>query len=679
MRKLSYPLIFALFLLVVSARAEAALSINVLGGVIQNLSADCYSYIPNHQTALTEEFIGKVNPAVRERIGIVSDGNARLVIRVQSPRSEDITLTANLPPGAALENIKRTALGSRLTVKTELVGAAGKYQGSAVLTAPEEWPGDDTQEFFPITVTASQGEESISKEIKIYRAPVVLVHGLWSDGETFGDINDEQTVAGALFAKGAHHGYFEYPGDQGPSEVLPQSADIFCRAVENMIRDLRMKKIEATRVDLVGHSMGGLMARKFFLNRYYRNNQNYNQGAVRRIVMLATPNTGSGIASYVTEDVLWLHDDTIATSPDYREKMEQVFEIMGRAGMNVKGSAIKDLALNSSELRLLNDNLPAGLPLYRIAGDTGEALVMPGAVSKIIEGIIAPYTHEKIYNDIPALFDGYNNNGGRPRFEPEDSDCLVGLSSALWDGVMSRDKSEIIKGRQHMGMGADATVASRVAALLCGPVSAFEPIPQRSQLRFPDQPSPSAVKGSVGAMLSSLSDAEFTQKLGELESLLENRNTKAEGLVFGKLTGLSCYPESPVLISAGTTRRLSISGSYSTGKRKNVSHKKDGTKYEVADASVALVDEDGMLTALKPGRTTLTVKNGSISATADIFVIPFAVVAADDKVDPDNPPVDPADEINPDTPRGSSSSGCNTGAGLVLLLLPALAFIIKKS
>lgn len=678
MRKLSYPLIFALFLLAISARAEAALSINVLGGVIQNLSADCYSYIPNHQTALTEEFIGKVNPAVRERIGIAADGNARLVIRVQSPRSEDITLSVNLPPGAVLENITRTASGSRLTVKTEPVGAAGRYQGSAVLTAPEEWPGDETQEFFPITVTASQGDESLSKEIKIYRAPVVLVHGLWSDGETFGDISDEQTVAGALFAKGAHHGYFEYPGDQGPSEVLPRSADIFCRAVENMVRDLRMKKIEATRVDLVGHSMGGLMARKFFLNRYYRNNQNYNQGAVRRIVMLATPNTGSGIASYVTEDVLWLSDDTIVTSPDYREKMEQVFEIMGRAGMNVKGSAIKDLALNSSELRLLNETLPAGLPLYRIAGDTGEALIMPGAVGKIIEGIITPYTHEKIYNNIPALFDGYNN-GGEPRFEPEDSDCLVGLSSALWEGVMSRDKSEIIRGRQHMGMGEDAAVASKVAALLCGPVSAFEPIPQRSQLRFPDQPSPSAVRGSAGAALSGLSEAEFTQKLGELESLLENRNTKAEGPVLGKLTGLSCYPGSPILISAGTTRRLSISGSYSTGKTKNVSHKKDGTAYEVADASVALVDEDGMLTALKPGRTTLTVKNGRISAAADIFVIPFAVVAADDKVDPDNPPVDPADEINPDAPRGSSPGGCNTGAGLVLLLLPALAFIIKKS
>ncbi|MCC8178535.1 MAG: SYNERG-CTERM sorting domain-containing protein [Cloacibacillus sp.] len=35
--------------------------------------------------------------------------------------------------------------------------------------------------------------------------------------------------------------------------------------------------------------------------------------------------------------------------------------------------------------------------------------------------------------------------------------------------------------------------------------------------------------------------------------------------------------------------------------------------------------------------------------------------------------------MNPEAPRGSSSSGCNTGAGLVLLLLPALAFIIKKS
>ena len=39
---------------------------------------------------------------------------------------------------------------------------------------------------------------------------------------------------------------------------------------------------------------------------------------------------------------------------------------------------------------------------------------------------------------------------------------------------------------------------------------------------------PSAAKENVGAMLSSLSDAEFTQKLGELETLLENRNTKAE-------------------------------------------------------------------------------------------------------------------------------------------------------
>lgn len=679
-----FPVVMLIMLFAAPQRAEAALNVNVLGGVIQNLSADCYSYIPNHQIQVTEEVVAKVNPAVRERAGLAADGNARLIIRVQSPSSGDITISAALPPGALLENLTRTISGDKLILHPEPVGAEGKYQASAVLTAPEEWPGSAAREYAPAAVTASQGEESVVKEIRIYRAPVVLIHGLWSDGETFGDINDGKTVAGALLAGGAAPGYFEYPGDQGPSEVLPQSSDLFCRAVENMVRGMRLKKIEATRVDLVGHSMGGLMARKFFLNRYYKNNLNYNQGAVRRLIMLATPNTGSGIASYVTQDAVWLNDKTIETSSDYREKMAKVFEVMDRAGMNVKGSAMRDLAVNSPELRLLNDNLPAGLLLYRIAGDTGRELIIPGAVSRIIEGIVAPYTHEKIFNEIPALFAGYNGNSGIPTFVSENSDCLVGLSSALWDGVMSRDKSaEVIAGRQHMGMGEDAEVASKVDALLAGTGALFEPVPTRSPLAFPASASPFAARQAVSSTVpEALSDAEFEAKLRELESLLKNGKQKLEAPAAGKLTSLSCYPESPILISAGTTRRVIISGNYSRGKTKNVSHKKDGTQYTVEDAAIAAVDENGMLTALKPGRTSITAVNGESSVSADIFVIPFAVVAADEYVYPADPPADPTDDLVPDgEPRGGSSSGgCRTGAATaLLLLLPALARFRRRS
>ena len=228
-----------------------------------------------------------------------------------------------------------------------------------------------------------------------------------------------------------------------------------------------------------------------------------------------------------------------------------------------------------------------------------------------------------------------------------------------------------------MGMGEDAAVASKVDALLAGAGALFEPVPPRSPLAFPASASPFAAQQAVSPTApEALSDAEFEAKLRELESLLKNGKQKLEAPAAGKLTSLSCYPESPILISAGTTRRVIISGNYSRGKTKNVSHKKDGTQYTVEDAAIAAVDENGMLTALKPGRTSITAVNGESSVSADIFVIPFAVVAADEYVDPADPPADPTDDLVPDgEPRGGSSSGgCRTGAATaLLLLLPALA------
>ncbi|MEG1825137.1 MAG: hypothetical protein RR501_10210 [Cloacibacillus sp.] len=666
-----------LFFIATEARADAArlLSMELLGGVIQNVSTDCYSYVPNHNIPLSEAVIYKVNQAVRERVGFVADGNTRLVLRIKSSAPGTVRLSpeSSLPAGVVLENTDRSAAGETLSLPLQ-EAAPGIYQASAVITAPEAWPGSASQEYFSFTVKASLDDEALSKEIRIYRAPVVLIHGIWSDGETFGDVVAPGTLAGELYAawkkesmegRRAQVGYFEYPGDKGPSEVLPVSSDVFYRSIENMIRDLRMKKIEATRVDLVGHSLGGLMIRKFCINRYYRNNQNYNQGAVRRIVMLATPNTGAGIASFVTADTEWLSNKTLDSSPDYKEKMTKVYDLLGELGLNVRGSAIKDLAINSPELRLLNDNLPAGLPLYRIAGNTGRELIAPGAISKAMKAIIEPYTHESIFSKIPELFSSFAS--GKTNYISEDSDCLVGLSSALWSGVMEEDKAcEVMQDVQHMWMGEKEVIASRVSQLLGSELSLFEPIPEKSSLVFPASASPFSSKAVLSLRAASLAeDPAFENKLKALEKALKDeRGNTAAKPEKNKLTALWSYPEAPLLISAGTVRRIVINGNYSNGTMKNISHKDDGTSYSIEDGTIAQVTEDGMLTALAPGKTVLKAVNKELSTELKIYVIPFAVIPYDEKVDPEDPPVDPADEISVDVEpiaAPSSSGGCSAG------------------
>jgi pimeloyl-ACP methyl ester carboxylesterase len=81
------------------------------------------------------------------------------------------------------------------------------------------------------------------------------------------------------------------------------------------------KGIVCTKVDVVGHSMGGLMARKFLLDNKHNAESliSYKNGLVRRLVTMGTPHLGSNWPSYLINATQDLYE--VDTDIDVREKL----------------------------------------------------------------------------------------------------------------------------------------------------------------------------------------------------------------------------------------------------------------------------------------------------------------------------------------------------------------------
>lgn len=141
--------------------------------------------------------------------------------------------------------------------------------------------GDDmfveTQEREPLGVI-KEGEV-IRGENETKEKWVILVHGIRSDAGSMKDLEK------ALKEKGYHVVNISYPSTD---QYIEEHAGILMKTLVNDITDFR----NAEYVDMVTHSLGGLVA------RYYAEVIKQNQ-KVKNIVTIGTPHTGSKLAIYI--------------------------------------------------------------------------------------------------------------------------------------------------------------------------------------------------------------------------------------------------------------------------------------------------------------------------------------------------------------------------------------------
>lgn len=122
--------------------------------------------------------------------------------------------------------------------------------------------------------------------IHIVRAPVVMIHGLWSDGNAFEKMKD------AFISSNYWNSDLIYLVDYKSkhTKAFADNASALPNAIDVLTKQLVDKSIAIGKVDVIGHSMGGLLSRIYLQSSSYRND-------LHKLVTLNTPHSGAQIAN----------------------------------------------------------------------------------------------------------------------------------------------------------------------------------------------------------------------------------------------------------------------------------------------------------------------------------------------------------------------------------------------
>ncbi len=144
------------------------------------------------------------------------------------------------------------------------------------------------------------GEET--RNLKVAPKPLVLVHGLWSNWKAWeswqGILSGAHSSNWKAFPVGQHAQFGrmrtgDEVGNLGPTNTIAQNAGELERYIKYAQRERN-----AWHIDLVAHSMGGLISRRYI----HAAMPTYPDGKpqVQHLVMLGTPNMGSRCADLIS-------------------------------------------------------------------------------------------------------------------------------------------------------------------------------------------------------------------------------------------------------------------------------------------------------------------------------------------------------------------------------------------
>ncbi|RZJ92902.1 MAG: alpha/beta hydrolase, partial [Hymenobacter sp.] len=128
-----------------------------------------------------------------------------------------------------------------------------------------------------------------SYRLEVVRPPLLLVHGIWSTGvAAFPGLKDK-LLADHLYDSESQIRYADYANDRS----LAANAATFINHKKALLKGYADANISAAKVDIIGHSMGGLLARQ-----YIQDNSAYNND-VNKLITLNTPHSGSPMANFL--------------------------------------------------------------------------------------------------------------------------------------------------------------------------------------------------------------------------------------------------------------------------------------------------------------------------------------------------------------------------------------------
>ena len=262
--------------------------------------------------------------------GVATDGAARLVIRISggfagqqftlSVVNDGVQPSSGLPqPLGTIAQTDGSHAGSQITVTARHVWSNGVDLG--VMAFAQYFPPPDfsrggnddniASRIVQLQVTSPDGSFTpVSANITLWRPPLVFVHGLWGspdDWNTFGrPINDSRfpILERANYSRNLYYLSGTNPTYNPPILLTGGDALGFLLnslAVEYYVSDglnLFRKNNHAavTQVDVIAHSMGGVITRTLEDLPDYASKTSFNAGTIHKLITIGTPHLGSPLA-----------------------------------------------------------------------------------------------------------------------------------------------------------------------------------------------------------------------------------------------------------------------------------------------------------------------------------------------------------------------------------------------
>ncbi len=607
----------------------------------------------------------------KPRIGAVADGVTQVLLRstVTGPGDVEFCLAnAQTPVDGGLALLGDTAYFDCVT--DTVAETSQGFMAYAVYRAPDEFARDgvgtdENAAERPITLTAtftSSSGDTIESEFpfKLVRPPVILVHGLWSNGSTwtasipiFGFEDIFPLVEDTRFMV-VHEADYKDTN----AHFFSTNEGMILRFIKEANERLRNKDFATTQVDIAGHSMGGILSRNHISRLDYRDNKNFNAGDVHKLFTLNTPHTGS----------LWANAVNGIRSLPFG--IGEFFESkMADWKMPVDLGALDDLAKGSEAINAISKTPVPAHALVGI-GCTEIAENIPGKVGQT-------YTVINFFANSSEIFQGLQNDcvvgrqsqeGGMPTsaftvFEGIDSihnlvtgsgnysDRIIDLLNTSADefsfdefpapatlssfSVKRADTSSIPK------MMVYAKTAQTTGLKIIGPsdgaeVSAGETVRVVVVSENGVMVDSVLVGGPDAAMIDDAAPFELdfaipVNAVGTFPISAIGKN--AEGNFFGsntvtlqvrppaELTSIALIPQEVMLFDIGETRSVAVRGSFDDGVTRDLTDPSTGTEYMTANPDIVTISLEGVVSAVGFGTTTIIARNGDIQDSIGVIVL----------------------------------------------------------
>ena len=351
--------------------------------------------------------------------GVAADGVARVVLRIPASREgERFTLSFRDPCEAqsGISNPDEDGTFLPVDVRPELTGtssltvtaqlADGRPMAFAVYRAPIDFVRASRQEDrssrqreMEILIQSEDGTKAVF-EVDIARPPVLLVHGLNSNADTWKhfcvreDFNVwYSTACTHLIAKEVTPYNFDF-SSTGADVIANNGARLNGFQKTSLRRFRQSQNVSAAQWDIIAHSMGGLLVREIATYKSYKSRENFASGYIHKLITISTPHQGSRFADRIL-DSTWL-----------------CRQLAGFAGFG--GGAINDLRVGGPALDFTNQE---PIHSHLIAGVASlEQLVLN-------EGALVSLFFGKGCDLIPT--------GGFSAIHGQESDLIVSLESQL--------------------------------------------------------------------------------------------------------------------------------------------------------------------------------------------------------------------------------------------------------